>query len=109
MLLRTKGISVNINDPLVGKVTRDANKLEETSFLICENEIPKINEKNFRGILTNLEFSEEFDNLPVVTKVVTFDHLSEGDLIVVNKDGNIKTLYRVNSVHNVLFATERCN
>jgi His-Xaa-Ser system radical SAM maturase HxsC len=109
MLLRIKGIAVNINAPLVGRVTRDVNKLEEVSFLICENEIPKFTKKNFLGIFTNIEFSGQFDNLPMVTKVASFDHLSEGDLVVANRDGNINTLYRVNSFHNVLFATERCN
>jgi His-Xaa-Ser system radical SAM maturase HxsC len=109
MLLRTKGISVNINEPLVGRVTRDADTLQEAAFLICENEMPILNGQNFLGILTKLEFSQKFDNLPMVTQVATFDHLSEGDVVVVNKEGNIKTLYRVNSFQNILFATERCN
>jgi His-Xaa-Ser system radical SAM maturase HxsC len=109
MLLTIKGIPVNIHDPLVGRITRDPGKMEKDSFLICESEIPKFSEKEIKGILTNFEITEPLDNLPMVTKVATFEHLSEGDIVVVKKDGNIKTLYRVNSLHNILFATERCN
>jgi His-Xaa-Ser system radical SAM maturase HxsC len=109
MLLRTRGVALNINEPIVGRVTRDPNKLDEASFLICENEIPNICKNNFLGILTKLGFLEAFNDLLIVIKVITFEHLSEGDLVVVDKDGNIKTLYRVNSYHNTLVATERCN
>ncbi len=109
MILRTKGIPINIDEPIVGRVTRYPNKLEENSFLICENEIPKIAFGNFKGVLTNLAQTERFDSLPTVSNVPTFDHLAEGDLVVANIDGNINTLYRINSHHNTLLATERCN
>src|SRR5438046_2991147 len=102
MLLTIKGIPVNIHDPLVGRITRDPGKMEEDSFLICESEIPKFSEKEIKGILTNFEITEPLNNLPMVTNVATFEHLSEGDIVVVKKDGNIKTLYRVNSLHNIL-------
>jgi His-Xaa-Ser system radical SAM maturase HxsC len=109
MLLRTKGIPINIDEPLVGRVTRNPDKLDENSFLICENEIPKIASGNFKGIFTNIKFSEQVQDFPTVADVPNFDHLSEGDLVVANNDGNINTLYRVNSHHNTLLATERCN
>ena len=109
MLLRTKGVSRNINEPIVGRVTRDPNKLDNNSFLICENAIPQVNTNSFCGVLTSLELPKQFESIPVVSSVPTFEHLSEGDLVAANNDGNINTLYRINSHYNTLLATERCN
>jgi His-Xaa-Ser system radical SAM maturase HxsC len=109
MLLRTKGIASNIQEPLVGKVTRDLNHLDKDSFLICEHEVPIIANKDFLGILTTSQDTENLRSHSCVYKVTSFDHLQEGDLVVVNNEGNIKTLYRINSHHNTLLATERCN
>src|SRR4029077_11870654 len=44
-----------------------------------------------------------------VFEVPGFNHLMEGDLVVINPSGTINTLYRVNSHQNFLLATERCN
>jgi His-Xaa-Ser system radical SAM maturase HxsC len=106
MLLRTKGIAVNIDEPIVGRITRDPLKQDENAILICEDEVPALGGTNAKCLLTNIEHSNGHRS---VYKVPGFDHLKEGDLVVVNKDGNIKTLYRVDSYHNTLVATERCN
>ncbi len=109
MLLRTKGISRNVSEPLVGRVTRNTDKLDGNTFLISESELPEIPNKNFKGILTNNDFTEKDFAFPTVSKIPTFEHLTEGDIVAVGNDGNINTLYRVNSFHNTLLATERCN
>src|SRR6218665_434079 len=109
MLLRTRGVPINIRESIVGRVTRDPKKLDEKYFLICENEWPEIAAKNFKGILTNAERPENNAILPCVSKVPTFEHLAEDDIVAASDDGNINTLYRVNSFHNTLLATERCN
>jgi His-Xaa-Ser system radical SAM maturase HxsC len=109
MLLRTRGISINIESPVVGRVTKDPAKLDSNSFLICEDVIPDIDMTTFLGILTNVEEIDQLRRYSCIFKVPTFDHLSEGDIVVANNDGNINTLYRVNSFHNTLLATERCN
>ncbi len=109
MLLRTKGISRNINEPLVGRVTRNPDKLDENTFLISENEFYEVSNKNFKGVLTKVDLTESNFVFPIVSKTPTFEHLEEDDIVAVSNDGNINTLYRVNSFHNTLLATERCN
>ena len=109
MLLKTKGVAINFTEPIVGRVTRDPNNLDDKTFLICENGVPKVYTNSFCGLLTSLYLPNEFESLPVVSNVQTFEHLSEGDIVVANSDGIINTLYRAKSIHNVLFATERCN
>ncbi|MHB1922892.1 MAG: hypothetical protein ACYCOO_11725, partial [Chitinophagaceae bacterium] len=109
MLLRTKGISINIEEPIVGRVTWDPEKKDNHSILIWEDESPLPQIDHFQCILTTQKNPGMLTGYPNVFKVPSFGHLMEGDLIVVGNDGNIKTLYRVNSFHNTLMTTERCN
>ena len=37
------------------------------------------------------------------------DHLADGDVVALNPNGYVRTLYRVGSPHNAIFATDRCN
>lgn len=109
MLLRTKGVAKNIGEPIVGKVTRNPFNSEENTVLICEDEIPSGIANNFLAVLTRQGHSNYALNSSVIISVPTFEHLQEGDIVTANNDGNINTLYRVNSFHNTIFATERCN
>lgn len=40
---------------------------------------------------------------------VDVGHLAEGDVVSITRTGYIRTLYRVGSRHNVVFATDACN
>ena len=40
---------------------------------------------------------------------VSNDHLEDGDVVTIQRDGHVRTLYRRRSRHNTLFATDRCN
>lgn len=100
---------MNIENPLVGKITRDPTKVDANSFLVSENGIPKIPDRMYLGMLTTDKEISTSNNTPIVYNIPTLDHLSEGDLITVGVDGNINTLYRIHSTHNTLLATERCN
>jgi His-Xaa-Ser system radical SAM maturase HxsC len=108
MLLRTKGTASNIEEPIVGRITRNPASQDPDAILICEDVIPSIC-NDFKCILTNAENVEGLNGYPSIFKVPSFEHLHEGDLVAANNDGNIKTLYRVNSFHNTILATERCN
>jgi His-Xaa-Ser system radical SAM maturase HxsC len=39
----------------------------------------------------------------------TLDHLADGDVVALNPSGYVRTLYRLASRHNAIFATDRCN
>lgn len=109
MLLRTKGKPINIENQLVGKVTRNPERLDENSFLLIDSSISELPSKNFMGVLSRQDEYEVKNAENVVFKIPTLDHLTDGDIVSVGNDGNINTLYRVNSFHNTLLATERCN
>ena len=109
MLLRTKGTPINIDDYLVGRITNDQTNIDNHSILLCEDEIPKFDKFKGLAILTKQDAPPLYDRQKVVFKIPALDHLTSGDLVSVGIDGNINTLYRVNSFHNTLLATERCN
>ncbi|MEP7108677.1 MAG: His-Xaa-Ser system radical SAM maturase HxsC [Ferruginibacter sp.] len=109
MLLRTRGIPINIDEYLVGRITTDITNIDNHSILLCETEIPEIVDFKGLAILTNQERPCLDPSKKVVFKIPALDHLTSGDLVSVGIDGNINTLYRVNSYHNTLLATERCN
>ena len=107
MKLHTKGIAANIAETIVGRVTRDSENCENSSvFIIGNNEYGGQNNKahliqgnNVRRDITS----------PYVYAVPDLSHLQGGDIISIDRKGNINTLYRVNSNFNTLLLTERCN
>lgn len=110
MILRTKGKPINIEGHLVGRVSRKRNNLDNKSFLILEtNETFELNNYNFLGVLTTKSEYEWKYGESVVYNIPSLQHLEDGDIVSVGNDGNINTLYRINSNHNTLLATERCN
>ena len=106
MLLRTKGVAKNISKNLVGKVTRFVDKLDEKSFYLVEEEIAEIPSSLFLGVISTKPQVQFFQSAPSVLNVPSLSHLNEGDIVGVGIDGNVKTIYRVNSYHNSLLATE---
>lgn len=109
MILRTKGKPINIEGHLVGRVSRDIESLDEQSFLLIDKDVQDIPNTKFLGVLTTQQEYELKNGENVVFKIPTLEHLEDGDIVSVGNDGNINTLYRINSNHNTLLATERCN
>jgi His-Xaa-Ser repeat-associated downstream radical SAM protein len=106
MELKTKGKAVNIFEPIVAKVTRDRNSFEPGQILLCDESFI-INDGLFCAVLSTL--SIPFHDRKYVHEVKQLSHLCEGDIVVINTDGIINTLYRKNSFQNFLLVTERCN
>ncbi len=109
MLLRTKGKALNIDNHLVGKITRFTENIDNNTILIVEDSKLLIPNNNFLGVLSTLTEVYELNSKPLVYNIPNLKHLNEGDIVSIGEDGNINTLYRFNSFHNVLLATERCN
>jgi len=109
MLLRTKGLSSNIDQPIVGRVTRNKNKIDSNSVLIEDDSLTDVPNHRFLSIISKQKDIPHNYDIPIVYNIPTHDHLMEDDIIAISSDGNINTLYRVNSNHNTLLSTERCN
>lgn len=106
MELKTKGKAVNIQYPIVAKITRDPY-LSEMGYVLISKDDNITNGENFAAIVSTATLP--LRNGRYVHEVKQLDHLFEGDIVVINTDGVINTMYRVNSFQNFILATERCN
>jgi His-Xaa-Ser system radical SAM maturase HxsC len=109
MLLKTKGKPINVARPIVGKITRNALTQESDLILINEDPLSSPPAYNFKAVLTQNVLSPGMINIPCVYSIDVLHHLTEGDIVVINTDGIINTLYRAESHHNFILTTERCN
>lgn len=101
-----------ISQPLVERAARRDHVLCIDSVL---GGLPDDDLRGYAGILTPERFDPttagSLHQLPevVVHSVAALDHLSDGDVVALNPNGYVRTLHRVASPHNAIFATDRCN
>jgi His-Xaa-Ser system radical SAM maturase HxsC len=72
--------------------------------------------KGYAALLTDLdldgqdELSETVSEVPAIHKAEHLEHISEGDILRLDfEKGFVRSLYRIGSPHNLIFATDRCN
>ncbi len=102
-----QGTSYNIKDDIVGRITFGKKNLLSRSndILVCKDS----NKPAFGYLATITEkttFSTKDKPYCIVDSVENFN---ERDVVIINKKGEIIFVYEINSNHNVLMATERCN
>jgi His-Xaa-Ser system radical SAM maturase HxsC len=109
MKLRTKGKAHNLDHHLVLKVTRFLNKAQvDSNYALLVEGIVKDSIEDGITILTQ-DVHELNSSFRGVYGIKELSHLAEDDIVYIGIDGNIRTLYRVNSNHNSILVTERCN
>lgn len=106
MELKTKGKACNVFAPIVGKITRDRKSTDYNQILITEDDFEGT--EQFIALITKLSLPKTL-KISYVHEIKLLDHLSDGDIVVINTDGVVNTLYRVNSFQNSILVTERCN
>ncbi len=102
-----QGISYNIEDDIVGRITFEKRSLfgRSNDILVCKD-----SDKPAFGYLATITEKTTFSakNKPYCV-VDSIESFNEGDVVVINKNGEIIFVYEINSNHNALMATERCN
>lgn len=96
----------NINNDILGRVTFKRKNFFSRSNGILVQSNSKSGCFGYRAIITNDHTIE--GTIPSMTNV-DISQLSEGDVILINKKGEIVVLYEKNSLQNVIMATELCN
>lgn len=117
--LTTNGRSTGFQRPVVARVARspegDRARQNTAAIVTDTNPVDWKGLANYRAILTTLPFSKFSGDLfatdiPVVHSAKSIDHLKSGDVITLfPRSGLVRTVFRPDSVHNFLFATQRCN
>lgn len=106
MILKVKGRQFDVTAPIIGRVTRSLED-QEAEILISKAGFSR-NWYGFKAILSETGISTSLE-IPIVHSIKNLDHLEEGDIVIINTDGVVNTIYRINSNHNFLLFTERCN
>jgi His-Xaa-Ser system radical SAM maturase HxsC len=112
MRLSTAGTPGGFTKPVVGKISREPLPREKRTdrIFISGETIPAEELVGYSGFLTTAKVGEETGTVPTISSVREISHLRTNDIVAMEpKNGFIRTLYRPDSDHNVIFTTERCN
>lgn len=114
MRLTTSGIAdKHFRKAVVGKVSWEPLRQgDRHDTILLSRDIPRdLDELNgYRGFLTEAKTERHSYHLPTICSVQELGHLRTRDIVVMEpENGFVRTLYRPDSDHNVVFATQRCN
>lgn len=97
----------NVTEDIVGKVTFNKHLLCHRSDYILVGKEYECAKRGFAATITTKEDIKELGKaICIVENIVEFN---EGDIISIDEFGEIKFLYEIQSVHNAVFVTEKCN
>lgn len=102
-----KGISHNIKEEILGKVTLSGKNIFQRSNYILVNANVKAIASGYLAVITN--GTDIITNKPLVSNVLSLDDFHEGDVVLLNARGEVIFLYEITSRHNAIMVTERCN
>jgi len=109
MKLTTAGVASGFDKAVVGIAATSPVPPSERSKHIWVGTVPPDDVAGYRGIIT-ISDSAAQSGSPHVHKVREIDHISDGDIVVMEPgSGFVRSLYRPADKHNSIFATERCN
>lgn len=104
---QVKGNAFNIGDDILGRITKSRRNIfnRKDSILVAPNitNMPI----GYEAVITNV--SNLNTQKPYIGNVLSLDDFNEGDVVSINKDGEILFLYEINSTSNSVFVTGRCN
>jgi His-Xaa-Ser system radical SAM maturase HxsC len=114
LTITTSGLpNSTLRVPVIGKVTREPLSINQRATRILVNAKPAENAEEltgYSGFLTTAKLASNLGSIPAVFSLPEIDHLRTDDIVVMEpNNGFIRTLYRPDSDHNVIFTTQRCN
>ena len=101
------GIPISIEEDILGRITlKKRNVFSRKDYIYVASDLTTI-PFGYTATITNSHISG-------CSKVCIVDEqelceFREGDVVLITKKGDIIFLYEINSLHNAIFATERCN
>lgn len=107
-LHETAGVA-NINRSLVGRIARTPSGPDRAdTWLLAEDGLLPCDPAGYLGVLA-LGARPAVDGIPVAFGLRQLGYLDDGDVVAVDPNGFVRTLYRRSSRHNVILVTEQCN
>lgn len=112
MRLHTAGIAKGFRRPTIARVAKEPvqEKRGEIALVVASKDDIEDDSQGYAAIICQEQLDHRSLRSPVVHSVRDIDHLSPGHVVAIEPlNGFIRTLYRPESQHNIIFATERCN
>ena len=113
MRLHTAGTARGFGKPIVARITLEplpASERKNAALVLPSLDQSPNDFHGYAALIVKQEVNGRRFSAPLVHSVRDIDHLSSGHIVVLESaNGFIRTLYRPESRHNTLFATERCN
>jgi His-Xaa-Ser system radical SAM maturase HxsC len=113
MRLHTAGTAQGFQKPIVARVTTEpllAGTRKDAALILSSLEVRPNSLRGYAAVIVQQKLDGNPISRPLVHSVREIDHLRSGHIVAIEpRNGFIRTLYRPESPHNTLFATERCN
>lgn len=101
------GLANNIETGVIGRITK-TNKLlsnkKDLIYVTNESILPT----GYLAVITSASKQKKYSS-NVISNVVDAFELNENDIVTIDSNGQINVIYEINSNHNAIFITERCN
>ena len=108
MILGARGQAVGeIPDGVIGRITHAPVVQPRDEYVLVCSQHDAESAEGYAAVLC-AEPLPSTVRLPAVHSIET-GHLSDGDIVGIDRRGYVRTLYRQQSPHNFIFATDRCN
>ncbi len=101
------GIIHNITEDILGRITLKGKTLFSRKDYILVRPDADCNAQGYSATITNKSLTSAKGKM--VSNVEDLNSFCEGDVVLINAKGEITFLYEIKSLHNAVFATERCN
>jgi len=101
-----QGKSFNIAEDVIGRITFGKNVFFRGNEILVKKDVSNSVFGYAATITTKEDFASNGKPYCIVNDIEDFN---EGDVVVINAKGEIIFVYEINSNHNALMATERCN
>ncbi len=104
---QVNGIAINIDNEILGIVTlRNRSIFKRSNYILVKDGLKNPSVGYIATITTHSELPKTDK---AMCRIESIDQFSEGDVVLINSKGEIIFLYEINSEHNAIMATERCN
>lgn len=96
----------NISSSILGKLTRKPVWIGREKYILITD---KQDMPNGYAAIIAQNTPKKQRRIPILHNLEGVEQLNDGDIISIDPDGDVNVLYEINSPHNTLMATERCN
>lgn len=105
------GRAIGLQKPIIGRVITEeaAADRRQDAVLVWKQPHPPSDTSGYLAVLSSNTDPRWSSASPLVHSAKSLDYLSDGDVVSINPNGFVRTLYRKNSTSNFLLATDQCN